>query len=94
MAGIAITEEILRDVEDLMERHEPQTRDPNVRLHFMQALTAFMLAEREMTDGERDAYYKSLQEFGRHVMKDRLQQKAQQSEAFGIWRPESSEKPE
>lgn len=90
MSQLAITEELLHDLQAVLSKHHPEAADPHFRVFFMMALTGFMAAERDMAAGEHDAFVEQLLEFGRQVIADRRRQRkaAQQDSAFGIWRPE------
>ncbi len=92
MSGIAITREMLDEIEAVLARHAPESRDAHVRLHLLAGLAGFMVGERDMEAGEREAVLDGLRAFMDGVAEQRLAARRPSTEALGIWRPEENDR--
>lgn len=95
MTQLQLSAQIVKDITDKLEAHDPAASDPGVASQYLSAITGFLIGQENMPDEQKQEIIKELGAFMEHVANDVQRQRAEQAPqgsqaAFGIWKPGSS----
>ncbi len=100
MSSIQITDRLMRDLQQLLNEHDPQTRNLGVGIQYLAAIEGLLLAQLPGPAEDKRRLFAQLVEFSRQVLEDNLGDQAAPEPpaandsgdpAFGIWRPDGNE---
>lgn len=97
MSELQLSAKLVEDIQSVLEKHDPASKDPGVTSQYLCAVVGFMLGQQDMPAQQKTDVLEQLSAFMKHVADDVDNQRQQaakppsppQQEAFGIWKPPS-----
>ncbi len=93
MSTIHLTEELIRDIQEVLLRHDPQNEQAGVAIQYLAAIEGFLLARFPGPYDEKRKLLERLFEFSDQVLQDNVddtpapETPAGGDPAVGIWKP-------
>lgn len=90
MSGIQLSNELVVDLKNVMEKHDPATSDDLLFLQYLSAVSGYVLAHQTQPGMDRKGFLNDLNIFTGQVLeqveRDMAPQQPQE-DAFGVWKP-------
>jgi len=96
MSTIQLSQDLMNGIQQVLEQHDPNTRDAGIGIQYLSAMVGVLVAQYPGDAERRREVMRQLLEFTERVFEDHLQDQANPSPAnddspygpgFGIWRP-------
>ena len=93
MAELSLSTEIVNNVVDILNQHDPASSDQLVASQYLAAIIGFIVAKENFSDEQRNDVINELSSFIRYVCDDLRgnsdsQESTPSGDSFGVWKPE------
>lgn len=93
MSTIQLSDELLSNIHDALERNDPQAADAGIAVQYLAALTGVLAAQFPGDNQRKRQVLRQLMEFTSRVFEDSLESESDTSAehpygpGFGVWKP-------
>ena len=90
MSGIQLSNELVTDLQEVMLKHDPSTKDEMLFMQYLSAVTGFVLAHQSDPGLNKEEFISDLAGFTGQVVAQVTQDNKPQppaEDAFGVWKP-------
>jgi len=88
MSQLQLSGQLVKDIRDVLAKHDPATQDSGVSSQYLSAIIGFLLGHEEMPEQNKREILEELMAFAEKVAADVSQQKSDQMQsASGVWKP-------
>lgn len=91
MSQVNLTAQLVRQIEDIVKKHDEQAQDPSFVSQYLAAVIGFLLGEVDMPKERKTEVLEQLMQFSQHVCTDVENKKESQikdsEQTMGVWKP-------
>ncbi len=91
MSQLQLSGPFVKEVRDVLAKHDPAAQDPGVASQYLSAIIGFLLGQEDMPEPQKQEVLEELMAFAGQVSADVSRQKSEQMQsASGVWKPGNS----
>ncbi len=90
MSTIRLSEDLLQEVQEVLQRHDPATADSGIGVQYLSAMVGFLTSNFPVEPSQQQDILRQLFDFAEQVRADHSGGAAydpSKDPAFGVWRP-------
>ena len=85
MSTIQISDELINEIQNIIQKHDSSADNPGVSIQYLSAIVGYLAAGFPGPLAQKQQILQQLYQFSDHVLSENSQ--SESDEAYGVWKP-------